>query len=577
MANLIWNLDDLFKSKKDCYHEIKKITKQVDKLNKIKVNDSFSLFNLLEKAWQIKEVTNNILIYGSFKYYKDVNNEDTIKLKEKVENFNNETNYKLQFVDNIILDFGNDKINEMYQENKKLEKYKLYIDNLFRKKEHLIKSDELINNNNLINKYLTDYNKLLHNMQFNNIVVDNEKIDLNITNYSKYLNSKNRDIRKQTFINVDSAYKEKAKEYFTILDNIYSLRIKNIKLEKYNSVLEKVLFEEKIDSKIVDNLILSVNNHLFLIQNYLNIKANKLKIKKPHLYDFGVNLNENIPKYSLEDAIKIIKESLKPLGDEYLKAVDILLDGHIDASFDNKKHQSITFSWNTYSFLNYKGTYNDLKNLIHELGHIVNYYLSKQNQPFIYEDSTIFVGEIASITNEILLNRYLYNNAKTKEEKIFYLSKEIENYFTTVFKQTLYTELELRLYILKDNNRLTSNNISNIYYNLIKRYYGNQVAYDSLAKYEWMRLGHLYRYAFYPYKYATGLMLASIVVNGILDNTIKLDSYITFLKSGSSKYSLDLLKDLGINLSNLNIFNKGFNILKEDIEKLEELLEKDYV
>ena len=417
MANLIWNLDDLFKSKKDCYHEIKKITKQVDKLNKIKVNDSFSLFNLLEKAWQIKEVTNNILIYGSFKYYKDVNNEDTIKLKEKVENFNNETNYKLQFVDNIILDFGNDKINEMYQENKKLEKYKLYIDNLFRKKEHLIKSDELINNNNLINKYLTDYNKLLHNMQFNNIVVDNEKIDLNITNYSKYLNSKNRDIRKQTFINVDSAYKEKAKEYFTILDNIYSLRIKNIKLEKYNSVLEKVLFEEKIDLKIVDNLILSVNNHLFLIQNYLKIKSNKLEIEKPHLYDFGVNLSENIPKYSLEDAIKIIKESLKPLGDEYLKAVDILLDGHIDASFDNKKHQSITFSWNTYSFLNYKGTYNDLKNLIHELGHIVNYYLSKQNQPFIYEDSTIFVGEIASITNEILLNRYLYNNAKTKEEK----------------------------------------------------------------------------------------------------------------------------------------------------------------
>ena len=150
MANIIWNLDNLFKSEKDCYQEIEKITKQVDKLNKIKVRDANNLFSLLEKAWQIKEVTNNILIYGSFKYYKDVNNEDTIKLKEKVENFNNETNYKLQFVDNIILNLGNDKINEMYQENKKLEKYKLYIDNLFRKKEHLIKSDELINNNNLI-------------------------------------------------------------------------------------------------------------------------------------------------------------------------------------------------------------------------------------------------------------------------------------------------------------------------------------------------------------------------------------------------------------------------------------------
>lgn len=577
MANLIWNLDNLFKNEKNCYQEIENVKKQVAKLNNIKINNSKDLYDLLEKSWQIKKITNDILIYGSLKYYKDVNNGNAIKLKEKVEKFNNEIIYKLKYIDSIILNFGKDKINLMYKENKKLEKYKLYIDNLFRKQEHIITNDELINNYNLINQYLTYYNKLLYNMQFNNIVVDNKKIDLNISNYGKYLNYKNRNVRKQTFINIDKAYKDKANEYFKILNNIYNLRIKNIKLEKYNSVLEKELFDEKIDSKIIKNLIISVNNKLTLIHKYLFIKSKKLKIKKPHLYDFGVNLSENVPKYSLDDAIMIIKEALKPLGADYLKVVDILLNGHIDASIDNKKHQSITFSWNTYSFLNYKGTYNDLKNLIHELGHIVNYYLSKQNQPFIYEDSTIFVGEIASITNELLLNKYLYKKAKNKEEKLFYLSKQIENYFTTVFKQTLYTELELQLYNLKANNKLTIKKVSNIYYNLVKKYYGNQIVYDSLAKYEWIRIGHLYRYSFYPYKYATGLMIASIIVDEMFKNNIELDNYIKFLKSGCSKYPNDLLKELGINLLDLKIFNKGFNILKEDILKLEKLLEEDYV
>ena len=130
---------------------------------------------------------------------------------------------------------------------------------------------------------------------------------------------------------------------------------------------------------------------------------------------------------------------MKPLGEEYLKVVDILLDGHIDAPLRREKHQSIIFSWNGYSFLNFHGAYGDLKNLVHEIGHSVNDYLSCKNVPFMYMVSTVFVGETSSIVNEILLNRYLYEQATTKKEKIFYLSKEIENYFTSVFKQTMYT------------------------------------------------------------------------------------------------------------------------------------------
>lgn len=204
--------------------------------------------------------------------------------------------------------------------------------------------------------------------------------------------------------------------------------------------------------------------------------------------------------------------------------------------------------------------------MIHELGHIVNYYLSKQQQAYLYEDSTIFVGEIASIVNEILLNRYLYTKALTKEEKTFYLSKEIENYFTSVFKQTMYTEFEDELYSLEE---LDSKILSKKYLDIIKKYYGNDIVYDDICDIEWTRLGHLYRWSYYPYKYATGLLIASIVVDAILNTkTLTKEDYLTFLASGSSQYATDLLKIINIDLTDNKILATGFKVLEEDIKKI---------
>lgn len=336
----------------------------------------------------------------------------------------------------------------------------------------------------------------------------------------------------------------------------------------------KSLFEENIDFTIIKTLIEVVNSNLNLIQKYLKIKSDLLKIDSPHLYDFGVPLDNNLKiKYTIEEAIEIIKKALKPLGNTYLKVVEKLLDGHIDAEPDENKHQSITFSWNTYSFMNFRGSYIDLKNLIHELGHIVHYYLSQQNLPFLYEDSTVFVGEVASIINEILLNRYLYENAKTKEEKLFYLSKQIENYFTSVFKQTMYTEFEIELYNTKSSQNLTAKFISLKYEELIKKYYGDAIVYDEVSNIEWMRLGHLYRWSYYPYKYATGLIIASTVVNSLLnEQSLSKEKYLEFLSSGSSLSALDLLKILNVDFTEHKIINNGFKELENAIEELENIL-----
>ena len=577
--NLKWDLTSLFENNEKFYDGIAKAKKLLSDIKKYSDTelDENSLLNMLDEKWNIKELANNILVYGSLMYYKNINSNECIKLKNDAESFNNEVNLELNFIDRKILDLGKIRVDEYIQKNPQLNTYKLSLDNLFRMQEHVQDdsiNEEITKNINGINSQLNLYNNTLRDIKYGEIEIGGEKIEITSSNFAKYLASRDRKTREKVYLTVNEQF-ENAKENFAdILNTIFDYRNKNAKLEKYNSVLEKVLFEENIDSKIIDSLIKAVNNNLSLIQKYLKIKSDLLGIDDPHLYDFGVPLDNNLKiKYSFEEAVEIIKNALKPLGDEYLEVVDFLLNGHIDAEPNENKHQSITFSWNTYSFMNFRGAYVDLKNMIHELGHIVNYYLSKKNLPFIYEDSTIFVGETASIVNEILLNRYLYENAKTEEERIFYLSKEIENYFTSVFKQTMYTEFENDLYNLKLSKELSSEVLSERYGQLIRKYYGKNIVYDEQSNIEWTRLGHLFRWSYYPYKYATGLIIASVVVNSLLnENTLTKEQYIKFLSSGSSMYSLELLKMLNIDLTNPSIIENGFKVMENDVEKLNKVL-----
>lgn len=579
MNEFKWNLQELFTDEESFYKEIENVKVMLNDIKKYentKLN-SKSLLNMLDEKWNIKEKTNNILVYGSLMYYKNINNEKCINLKNIAEAFNNDVNDELKFIDKKILSLGSKKVSHFIKEEPKLNLYELLINNLFRSEKH-VQSDEINKqikeNNNLINEQLNIYNNLLRDTKYGSIKVDGEDIEIKQANFAKYISDENREIRKETYLTVNSSFEKEKNNFASILNKIYGYRILNSNLEKYSSVLEKTLFEENINPLIINKLIKSVNDNLNIIQKYLKIKTDLLNIKTPHLYDFGVPINSNLKiEYSLDEAKEIILKALKPLGQKYINVVKKLFNGHIDAELDENKHQSITFSWNTYSFMNFRGAYIDLKNMIHEIGHIVNYYLSKEKQPFMYEDSTIFVGETASIVNEILLNRYLYQNAKTKDEKIFYLSKEIENYFSSVFKQTMYTELENDLYNIKKDSELTSEILCQKYLSIIKKYYGCNIAYDEIAGVEWTRLGHLYRWSYYPYKYATGLLIASVVVDSLIDKKpLTKKDYIKFLSSGNSQYSLDLLKMLNIDLLNTNIIESGFNVMSQDIKELEKVL-----
>ncbi len=577
---LKWDLSNLFSNTDAFYQEIELVKESVQNIShyKDKILNAQSLFELLNQSWGIKRRANTILVYGSLRYYKNVHSEECIQMKKVAESLFNQINLTLRFVDQKIIELGSAKIDSFFTENAKLATYSLVINNLLRKQKHVPDHLATVKINDYTNKMQEEldlYNSWLRDISYGTIEIDDRQVELSASNVNKYLASRDRETRKQTYLSLNQSFKTQEDDFAKILNSLFHYKILNAQLENYSSVLEKELFEENIDPKIIDVLIQTVSHHLPLMQEYLSLKGSYLQIDDPHLYDFGVPLDQKEKvAYTLEEAITIILEALKPLGQEYLDVVLMLLNGHVDAIPDENKHQSITFSWWSYSFLNFKGSYGDLKNLIHELGHIVNYYLSSKKQAFPYMDSTVFVGETASIVNEILLNQYLYRHANSLEEKLFYLSKEIENFVTSVFKQTMYTEFENKLYSLKNEQELTPEILASTYAQLLKKYYGPQIVCDDLAQIEWTRLGKLYRWSYYPYKYATGLLIASAVVHSLNQKSLSKEEYLSFLASGSSLYSLDLLKMLHIDFSNTQIIEEGFKVMEQDIRNFESLLRK---
>lgn len=575
---LEWNLKDLFVDNKAFYQEIDNVKAALIELkdnSKGELNLE-KLLTLLDAEWKIKKSINYILVYGSLMYYKDINNEECITLKREAEEFNNTISSELKAVDSVILNYGQEKVLELCRIDDRFKIYEQYLNNLFRMQEHVQNREinaKIKKNNDLINKEENNYNELLKNINYGEIEKEDSTITLTTTNINKYLAARDRETRKQAFLAFNKSFETITETLASSLNEVLRHRIENAELEGYNSVLEETLFTENIDSKILTSLIKSVNDNLPLIQEYLKIKATAINIDEPHLYDFNVPLDNGIKReFTLEEAIDIIKKALAPLGEEYLKTIGILLDGHIDATPSEKKNQSIIFSWQDYSFLNFRGRYADIKNLIHELGHIVNYYLSKKKLPFMYEDSTVFVGETASIVNEILLTQYLIKNSQSDEEKIYYLSLEIENYFTSVFKQTMDTEFEDELYNYCQSEELTAPILADKYFEIIKKYYGEDLIYDKEIETEWTRLGRLWRWSYYSYKYATGLLIASNVVNALtIEHTLTNEKYIEFLEAGSSLYSLDLLNLLNIDLTNSDVINDGFKVLRKDINELKKI------
>lgn len=314
MTELKWNLSGLFNSNEDFYETIELIRCDLQNLKRRfydKELDAPTLLELLEAKWRLKKKANDILIYGSLMCYKDVESEEACELKRVAEELNGTVDAELNFVNVRITALGKEKIDAFLKENPTLQTFRLHLDDLFRKKEHIkdgTQNLEIKDNNEAINALLKDYNSLLREIKYGSIEVDGKTVEITASNFAKYISSRERETRKQTYFAVNESFIERTPEFANILNSIYAYRLQNSNKEGYSSILEKSLFEENIDPTIINTLLQTVEANLELMRKYLRIKVELLGIETPHLYDFTVPLEfDTKKKFPLEEAIAIIK------------------------------------------------------------------------------------------------------------------------------------------------------------------------------------------------------------------------------------------------------------------------------
>lgn len=580
-----WDLESVYRDEDEIKNDIDEANKLALKIIEYKEErlNSDKLYELLSLNFNLSRVVEKLVMYSNLKINEESNNSSNQELYGKIMNLVQDISTKVSFVTNKILELNYKDVKKYLDENEMLNEYRFFLINLFREKEYVLdtEKEELISMfSNSLSLAEEAYDTLTNSdMKFGYITdEDGNKVELTHSNYSKYLKSKDRNIRKTAFEKFYGTFGK----YTVTISKLYNshLETNNIisKMRGYKSMLNSDLFSDNLDEKVYDNLIDTINDNLDVLHRYYKIKKNILNLDEFHIYDNGAPIISDINKtYTYEDATNLILDSFKIMGDKY---TDILKKAFSDRWIDvynNEGKSSGAFSSGSYDskpfiLTNFEDKLDDVSTLAHELGHSVNTYLSTRSNPYQYYDCPLFIAEVASLTNEIVFNKKLIEKENDPKIKLHILNNLIILFASNLFDATLYAEFEKDVHEKIENNEvLTSDYFNDLCLNLNKKYYGNGVVVDDDIKYRWEIYSHLY-FDFYLYKYATGISSACYCATKILNNDEKfINKYIKFLEIGGSMYPYDALKTIEIDIYDQNFIINSINFFNELLNEFENI------
>jgi oligoendopeptidase F len=395
-------------------------------------------------------------------------------------------------------------------------------------------------------------------MKFGSIDNDKgQKVELSNASFSQFLVSPNRTVRKTAF---HQFYEQFAAHENTLSATLAGSIQKDVyyaKVRGFSNSLSASLFADDVPVSVYDNLIASVHKHLPTLYKFYELRRRKMKLKEIHHYDTYVPILADLEKkHSWKQASDLVVESLAPLGSEYTEVLAKGLHGRWCDRYPNQGKQSGAFSSGTYDsdpyiLMNYRpDVFNDVFTLAHEAGHSMHSYYSAKSQPYQYYGYAIFVAEVASTFNEELLSHHLLSRTTDPRERAYLINRAIDDIRGTIFRQTMFAEFERTTHAMVEAGEpLTVQAIKAVYQGLLERYFGPQFAIDKELSLECLRIPHFYR-SFYVYKYATGLSAAIALSQRVLGGGPReLNDYLSFLKSGCSKFPLELLRDAGVDMA----------------------------
>lgn len=550
----------------------------------------------LEQSSNISRLFENVIVYARQRRDEDNANPKYIEMMGKAIDSASIISSNTAFFTPELISKEKDEIMDFLKIEPRLKLYEFMLASIFKEKKHILSSKEesLLANLADIRDASSEIFTMLNNVDIDfGIVKDKKGEEFNLThgNYTKLMESDDRDLREQVYKQMYSKYKS----LNNTLSVIYSYNVKNYvtgsKIRNYDDVLSYALDSENISPEIYRNLIDVVHDHLPSMYKYIEIKKRVLGIDDLGMHDIYLPITSlEDKKYSFEEAVNLCSIALSPLGDDYVERFKkgILNERWVDI-YENKGKTSGAYSFGSYDsypyiLMNYNNEIDDAFTLIHEGGHSMHSIYTRENQPFIYGSHSIFTAETASTVNETLLINYLIDNAKNKKEKIYWVNKYIDAFRATVFRQTMFAEFELLTHTyVEKGGQLTAKWLNKKYNELNQLYYGPNVKEDEFIRYEWSRIPHFYR-PFYVYQYATGYSAANAIAKSIVGTSSEFsndngnygvrakDDYIDFLKSGNSNYPIDLLKIAGVDMNSKNSIERAMKVFDNMVDELDSLI-----
>ena len=483
-----------------------------------------------------------------------------------------------------LLEAPEEQILAYIEEEPELKVYDFMLRDTLREKAHVLTAAEenLLAQMSEVLGAANDVFTMLNNadMTFGTVKdEDGDEVTLTHGNYITFMHSHDRQVRETAFTNMYEAYKALINTIATNYNYNVKTDVVSARIRKYSSSRHAALSGGNIPEEVYDNLIATVNEYLPVLHRYTELRKQVLGVDELKMYDVYVPMVK-LPKKEIPyaEAIEMMKEALAPLGEEYVNTLQLGVDERWMDVYENQGKTSGAYSFGSYDskpyvLLNYTDTLNDVFTIVHEMGHSMHSWYTRANQPFIYGDHSIFTAEVASTVNESLLIQHLLEKETDPEMKKYLLNHYIEDFRTTLFRQTMFAEFEhLTHKEVENGGTLTAQWLNDTYNELNSRYFGPAMSEDEYIKYEWARIPHFYR-GFYVYQYATGYSAATAISRKILkEGASARDAYIDFLKSGSSDHPVELLKIAGVDMGSPEPVRLAMETFKDLVEEFEKLM-----
>lgn len=583
---MTWDLTKIYLSDEEWQNDYKGVGEKMKPFSafKGKLNTSAQvLAECLKASDEASRFIEKLLTYAHLKSDEDKGNSLYQAMLDKITSMYYKVQAELSWIHPEIVAIDDDVINE-FLKNKDLGFYRFALEKMRRYKPHTLseKEEKIMAMHGEINRVPYKAFSMLNNADIRfPEVPDGEggMTEMSHALYGKLLENKDRDVRKKAFDAMYDTFGGFKNTLSATIDGNVRVGIINSRIRNYGSALEASLFPDNINKTVYENLIQVIGENLSLFHRYIDLRKKILTLDDLDMYDLYVplvkELDVNIP---WEQACEWVSACIAPLGPEYESVIRRAFSERWIDVLECRGKRSGAYSggcYDTYPYilLNYNETLNSVFTLVHELGHSMHSYFSNTNQEFCYSDYSIFVAEVASTTNEFLLTDYLLRTQEDDRFKLYLLNHLCDGFKGTVFRQVQFAEFEKVIYEKVDKNiPLTVDELNRTYYDINKKYYGPGITPDKKIELEWARIPHFY-YNFYVYKYATGFSAAACLSEDILSgDKEKVAAYLGFLKSGSRKYPLDILKDAGVDLTSTAPVLRGLKKFEHTLDELEELL-----